>query len=41
MRLEVSWRYFVLGAYVDRDRRTIRFYPLPFVRLSFGEVGHG
>ena len=32
MKVGISWRYGVIGAYVDRDRTWIRFYPVPFVR---------
>lgn len=32
--LEVSPRYFVLGAYKDRDTSTLRIYPCPFVRIT-------
>lgn len=44
MKIEFSWRYCVVGIYVDRSvayrapgaRRIVRVYPLPFVRISFG-----
>lgn len=43
MSIEFSWRYCVIGVYADRNvhyqhagaaRRTVRIYPLPFVRIS-------
>jgi hypothetical protein len=34
MKLELSWRYAVIGIYKDRDKPIVRIYPLPFVRLS-------
>ena len=34
VRVEVSKRYGVLGVYKDRDRKVIRIYPLPFVRVT-------
>lgn len=37
MKIDLSLRYAVVGVYVDRGRRTVRVYPLPFVRISFGE----
>lgn len=40
VRLEMSARYGVVGAYKDRGGRNWRFYPLPFVRVSIGrELG--
>ena len=37
MRVEFSLRYGVVGAYLDRDGRSLRVYPLPFVRVSIGK----
>lgn len=37
MKIEFSWRYFVVGAYLDRNKKTLRVYPLPFVRITFWE----
>jgi hypothetical protein len=36
MTVEFSFRYVVMGVYVDRSRRIVRVYPLPFVRVTFG-----
>lgn len=38
MKIELSFRYGVVGIYVDRGRRIVRMYPIPFVRISFGVV---
>jgi hypothetical protein len=32
--INLSWRYFVVGAYADRDKPIIRVYPCPFIRLN-------
>jgi hypothetical protein len=32
--IEFSLRYAVIGFYKDRDRRVLRIYPLPFVRVT-------
>jgi hypothetical protein len=36
MRIEFSWRYWVMGVYFDRGGGVIRVYPIPFVRISLG-----
>lgn len=36
MKIELSPRYAVVGAYVDRGGRLVRVYPVPFVRITFG-----
>jgi hypothetical protein len=33
--VNVSWRYFVMGVYADRNEPIIRIYPCPFVRISW------
>jgi hypothetical protein len=38
MKIELSWRYCVVGIYRDRDRPLWRVYPLPFVRVTVGAV---
>lgn len=38
MKTEFSLRYIVIGLYVDRSRRTVRIYPIPFVRISIGKA---
>lgn len=37
MKIEFSFRYVVVGAYLDRGRNVLRVYPLPFVRISIGK----
>lgn len=37
MKIQFAWRYFVIGFYVDRNKKILRIYPLPFVRISFNE----
>jgi hypothetical protein len=32
--VNASWRYFVWGVYMDREEPIVRFYPIPFVRIS-------
>lgn len=34
MKVEFSFRYLVIGAYLDRDKTYLRIYPLPLVRVS-------
>jgi hypothetical protein len=34
MTVEFSFRYLVLGAYLDRDKTFLRIYPIPGVRVS-------
>lgn len=29
-----SSRYMVMGVYLDRDKKALRIYPIPFVRVS-------
>jgi hypothetical protein len=36
MRFDWSWRYAVVGVYIDRGRKLIRLYPVPFFRVSIG-----
>jgi hypothetical protein len=35
VKVSFSFRYVVIGGYLDRNGRTIHVYPLPFVRLTF------
>ena len=37
MKIELSWRYGVVGLYIDRGGRIVRIYPVPFVRITLGE----
>jgi hypothetical protein len=37
MKIEFSFRYGVMGVYIDRTGTAIRFYPIPFVRITFGD----
>lgn len=39
MRVEFSFRYAVLGLYLDRGLRIVRWYPVPFIRVSIGALG--
>lgn len=32
--IEFSWRYGVVGVYLDRSKKTVRIYPIPFVRIT-------
>jgi hypothetical protein len=34
VKVDFSWRYFVMGFYKDRSTNTIRVYPCPFVRIN-------
>ena len=34
MKTEFSFRYAVIGLYLDRDGEILRVYPLPFIRMS-------
>lgn len=36
MKIEFSLRYAVLGVYLDRTLRRLRWYPVPFVRVTIG-----
>jgi hypothetical protein len=36
MTIEFSFRYGVIGVYFDRNGRTVRIYPVPFVRVTIG-----
>lgn len=38
MKIEFSWRYAVMGVYLDRDQSTVRVYPFPFVRITIGNA---
>lgn len=40
IRVEFSLRYAVLGFYLDRGWRVLRWYPVPFVRVSIGALGN-
>jgi hypothetical protein len=33
--IDISPRYFVMGVYKDRDEPILRFYPCPFIRISW------
>ncbi len=37
MKVEFSYRYFVVGVYRDRGGKIWRLYPVPFVRVTLGE----
>jgi hypothetical protein len=37
--IEFSRRYGVIGVYRDRDTVTWRFYPVPFVRITWDRTG--
>jgi hypothetical protein len=32
--VQLSLRYGVMGYYLDRDKKAVRIYPFPFVRIS-------
>jgi hypothetical protein len=34
MKAEFSFRYAVIGFYLDRGGKILRVYPVPFVRIS-------
>jgi hypothetical protein len=36
MTVEFSFRYGVVGVYKDRNSPVVRWYPVPFIRLTFG-----
>lgn len=38
MVITFSLRYGVIGIYKDRERHLWHIYPLPFVRLSLGQL---
>lgn len=36
--VQFSWRYWVLGAYKDRQSSAVHVYPFFCVRLTFGGI---
>jgi hypothetical protein len=38
LKIDLSFRYFVIGGYKDRKYPMIRIYPSPFVRVTFGKL---
>ena len=34
--MKISFRYGVIGLYVDRTTGAVHVYPVPFVRFTFG-----